>query len=204
MDDHDTLKHPTFIFSAKLLVFATLILLLILSTSIDNSNHSFAQSFDNNASQVPPLRSSPADGTYIVEVVWLPKSFEVGNDTAFSIRIFDKSGAPILSKINYDFTIANSDLSPIQEFYNQTTDENGVGKVPPVRFEKPGPIEITVWINGPNLSGNSQSESATFDIVVAPEFSSTILSFGISGGIIIAVGILPIITYFRNRRMGKV
>ena len=170
-----------------------MILLLALGIFSDNnSNQAFAQSssVNSDASQIPPLRSSTTVGTYNVELGWQPKSFGVGNDTAFSVKIFDKFGMPITSKINYDFTIADSDLSPIQEFYNQTTDENGVGKLPPVRFEKPGPIEITVWVNGPDLSSNSQSESATFDIVVAPEFSSTILSFGVSGGIIIAAILL--------------
>jgi len=146
--------------------------------------HAFAQtstaedsSADVNTSQsASSLRATTALGNYEVEMSWEPKSLGIDRDTTFSVKFFDKTGKPISSQVNYDFTIAGSDLSPIIEYNNQTTDQNGVGLPPPVRFEKPEPVEVTIWVNPAGLGDNVQSESATFDIVVTPEFPVSILA----------------------------
>ena len=170
-------------------------MLVIGMQDISNKGEAFAQASDantaansdSNGSQDPPLRTLTALGTYTVELDWQPKSLGIGNDTTFDVRILDKSGTPLSYKVNYDFTVAGSDLSFIQELYNQTTDENGIGKPVVVQFERPGPIEITVWVNPSNPKSDAQSESATFDMTVAPEFPLAMPILAVTGIIMAAI-----------------
>lgn len=131
---------------------------------------STAQTAQSGGIQETPLRSPTAFETYIVELDWEPSTPRIENETTFTVRFFDSSGNVLTRAISYDFTAASSDLTLIAEFYNQSTDAAGVGRPLTVRFENPGPAELTVWAN-PEPGSDLQSESATFNMLVAPEFS---------------------------------
>jgi hypothetical protein len=151
-------------------------------TSVDSSDN------------LPPLRASTAFENYMVELDWEPKSIGIDNETTFTVRILDKSGVPMTSEISYDFLVSASDLSPISEFYNQTTDGSGVGKPITVQFENEGPVEITVWVNPPDVQGDIDSESATFDLMVAPEFPVVMPILALAG---IGIAIIVFVTRIR-------
>jgi hypothetical protein len=201
--------HPTF---ATQVVFLSVVLFSSLVFNLQyNEGHgkAFAQSSDTTSNAVSSgaedshaasLRSSTTHGTYTVELDWRPKSIGVGTETTFEVRFLDKSGvSPTYKIMNYDFTVAGSDLSPIQEFYNQTTDGNGIGKPLVVHFEKQGPIEVTVWVNSPEPNANSESESATFDMTVTPEFPLGLSTMAVSGGAM--AGLVAVLLNFGRHKM---
>jgi hypothetical protein len=176
---------------------SSLILLTIGVQTSSNNNEAFAQisgvnstNADNDDSPDLPLRASTALGNYVVELSWDPNSpLWIGNETTFNVQFLDKHGNPLTSAVNYDFTITSSDLSPIYELNDQMTDDRGVAKPITVTFENPGPIEIMVWANpsGTNETTDVQSESATFDVVVAPEFPPIMIISFIGGTLAIVV-----------------
>lgn len=135
---------------------------------------------------MPPIRSPTNNGTYIVQLDWKPSSLGLENDSTFTISFFDKSGARVNGVVNYDFVAAGFDLSPIAEYYNQTTDQSGLGRPIVIRFQNASAIEITVWVNSPNPTGTF--ESATFDIMVTPEFPTTSILLAVSMMAVLVLG----------------
>jgi len=194
--NYDTILATRFVVQ---LSFVILLSLVLLATELRvNYNNAHAQTPGNdnaNAAngtlQNPPLRSSTALGNYIVELSWKPNSLWIGNETTFYVQFLDKGGKPLASAVNYDFSVTGSDLSQIYELDDQITDDRGVAKPMAVIFEKPGQIQITVWANpgGTEETTDVQSESATFNLAVAPEFP-LIMPIVIVSGALAAVVII--------------
>lgn len=144
------------------------------TTNLVNLDSVFAQPSEDteiDVSESPPISLQTTNGTYAVLLDWQPESLGIENQTTFKIKLLDSSGNPVSSDmIRYDLTVSDLYLSPIAEFYNETLDHSGSGRALDMKFESPGPIEITVWVY-PSESGQA-SESATVNLVVIPEFQS--------------------------------
>jgi hypothetical protein len=170
---------------SRMVLAGVLIFLLVLG--VQNAGDisipsAFAQDEENNSgSQFPPFRGSTLNGSYIVEIDWQPESIGIDEPAIFLVKFLDGSGGPLPSPtiVNYDFTVAGRDLSLIGEFYEQETEDDGIGRPIIVDFETEGPIEITVWINsvGPSSSGERETvdESVTFNVTVVPEFQVSVI-----------------------------
>jgi len=160
---------------------AILLLALIVVVPPNSSKlASYAQSSNSNpsdAESLPPLQSETTDGTFMVQLNWEPKSpLGIDRNTTLIVSFLNKSGQPVKQVVNYDLVVAGFDLSPIGEFYNETTDQSGVGMPHVVRFQNASAIEVTVWVNQPN----SAPSSATFDLTVTPEFPVSSIVFATS------------------------
>ena len=114
---------------------------------------------------------------------WTPDRMEPGTETDFNIQFEDSRGNP-LERTNYDFVVKNAaNGEVIQEFKNQNTGEGNSGDFK-VMFDQGGPVTVTATIN--SVSGGSTGEfieSADFNIVVVPEFTTIIAMLALAAAL---------------------
>lgn len=170
-----------------LLLTATLITLCSLQPL---SQQSFS-SGDSNQSSAPeegpvlqsPLRKETASGEFLVELSWsegesLNQTGAIGNSstTAFALSFFDNSGFP-QDSILYDFIVRNADGEVIERLANQHVDNFGSARHN-ITFNGANSkaIQVDVVIKSAGSSPVLLNDTATFEIVVVPEFSGIMLT----------------------------
>jgi hypothetical protein len=130
-----------------------------------------------------PLTMATGRGSYIMTLSWTPDRIEPGTEANFNIQFEDSRGNP-LERTNYDFVVKNAASGEVvQEFKNQNTGEGNSGDFK-VTFEQGGPVTVTATIN--SVSGGSTGEfieSADFNIVVVPEFTTIIAMLALAGAL---------------------
>ena len=112
----------------------------------------------------PPLTLQTGRGTYYVELLWQPEVIGIGNRTQFGLLFMDNSQT-IVSGVIYDFKVTDANGTVIQENKDQRA-LDGTG-VQTVSFNKPGPVDIMVRIDG--VEGQNIGdfvESTDFNLIV--------------------------------------
>ena len=133
----------------------------------------------------PPLTKTTGRGSYEVQVDWDPASIEPGQEVNFGLSFFDSTGFP-LERVNYDFTITDTNGNVVEELKNQNADDGTAQHQ--ITFENAGAASITVKINA--VSGATTGnfvEQAEFNIVVVPEFP---VSAAIVAGTVVGLVVL--------------
>lgn len=130
-----------------------------------------------------PLTLFTGRGSYMMILSWSPDRIEPGTETDFNIQFEDSRGNP-LGRTNYDFVVKNAaNGEVIQEFKNQNTGEGNSGDFK-VMFDQGGPVTVTATIN--SVFGGSTGEfieSADFNIVVVPEFTTIIAMLALAAAL---------------------
>jgi len=114
------------------------------------------------------LRQNTASGKYIVELGW---EFTTADNVVLLVSFFDGFGRPF-DHMQYDLVIRDaSNGEVVQEFKDQIM----IGIVRhDITFEKGDDIQIEVIIKEDGQE-SALNDKVTFDLVVVPEFSSSIL-----------------------------
>ena len=150
----------------------------------------------------PPIRRSTVTENYQIELNWncdqcsQKTSMEPGKDIQFGISFFDNRAIPT-QRVNYDFTVKDTNGQTVLERKSQTAD-SGLG-FQTVKFEQGGGKVITVKINAVSGVPNDQFiETADFNVVVVPEFpiSAAILAAAV-------IGLVIAVTRFRGTSFGS-
>ena len=150
----------------------------------------------------PPIRRSTVTENYQIELNWncdqcsQKTSMEPGKDIQFGISFFDNKAIPT-QRVNYDFTVKDTNGQTVLERKSQTAD-SGLG-FQTVKFEQGGGKVITVKINAVSGVPNDQFiETADFNVVVVPEFpiSAAILAAAV-------IGLVIAVTRFRGTSFGS-
>jgi hypothetical protein len=130
-----------------------------------------------------PITMTTGRGTYKMTLSWSPEEIMPGQETDFNIQFENSRGVP-QERTNYDFVVKNSATGDvIQESVNQNTGESNTGDVK-VMFDEAGPVTIAITVN--SVSGATTDpfiESADFNIVVVPEFSTIIAMLALAGAL---------------------
>lgn len=121
-----------------------------------------------SAMALSPLRQHTTSGNYTVELGW---EFGNENDVTLILSFFGSSGIP-LDYMQYDLVVRNaSNGEVVQQFINQTMFFVGSHDM---TFEKGDNSQIDVIIKDEYMEP-IPNENVTFDIVIVPEFSSSIV-----------------------------
>jgi uncharacterized protein (UPF0333 family) len=94
----------------------------------------------------PPLILQTGRGTYYIQLLWEPKTIQLGNDTKFGI-IFMDSSKSIIKDVSYSFKVTegNTNGNIIKDLKDQKALDGTSTQV--LRFTKPGPINILISID---------------------------------------------------------
>jgi len=113
----------------------------------------------------PPLTLQTGRGTYFIKLLWQPDPIKVGNGTDFGILFLDNS-QNVVSRVSYSFKVTDMNGTAIRDVHNQQA-LDGTGTQKDVKFEKPGPVDVSIRVEG--VQGENMGEfveSADFKLVV--------------------------------------
>jgi hypothetical protein len=111
-----------------------------------------------------PIMLQTARGTYYIEL-FFPPAITTGNETKFGILFRDNAQNPI-SEVSYSFKITDKNGTAIVDLHDQKAPDGT--SIQKVKFEKPGPITVTVFINA--VGGSPMGdfvESSDFKLAVS-------------------------------------
>lgn len=115
----------------------------------------------------PPLTLQTARGTYYIKLLWGPDPIKVGTATDFGLLFLDNSQTLVDKQVSYSFTVTDMNGTVIKDVHNQQA-LGGTGTQKDVKFEKPGPVDVTVRVEG--VQGENMGdfvESADFNLYVS-------------------------------------
>jgi hypothetical protein len=92
----------------------------------------------------PPLILQTGRGTYYIQLLWEPKTIQLGNNTKFGI-IFMDSSKSIIKDVSYSFKVTDSNGNIIKDLKDQKALDGTSTQV--LRFTKLGPINILISID---------------------------------------------------------
>jgi hypothetical protein len=110
-----------------------------------------------------PITLQTARGSFFIQL-FFPDVITTGNETTFGVLFMDNVKGPV-TDVSYGFKITDANGTAIVDLHNQKAqDGSGIQKV---KFEKPGPITVTVSVEGveEKVMGDFV-ESADFKLVV--------------------------------------
>jgi hypothetical protein len=110
-----------------------------------------------------PITLQTARGSYFIQL-FFPDVITTGNETTFGILFMDNVKGAVTG-VSYSFKITDANGTAIVDLHNQKAlDGTGIQKV---KFEKPGPITVTVSIDAVEEKFMGEFiESADFKLVV--------------------------------------
>jgi hypothetical protein len=115
----------------------------------------------------PPLTLQTARGTYYIKLFWQPDPIKVGNETDFGLLFLDNSQTLVDKQVSYSFKVTDINGTVIRDVHNQQA-LGGTGTQKGLKFEKSGPIDVTVRVEG--VQGENMGdfvESADFNLYVS-------------------------------------
>jgi hypothetical protein len=114
-----------------------------------------------------PLTLQTARGTYYIKLLWGPDPIKVGIATDFGLLFLDNSQTLVDKQVSYSFKVTDMNGTVIKDIHNQQA-LGGTGTQKDVKFEKPGPVDVTVRVEG--VQGENMGdfvESADFNLYVS-------------------------------------
>lgn len=115
----------------------------------------------------PPLTLQTARGTYYIKLLWGPDPIKVGIATDFGLLFLDNSQTLVDKQVSYSFKVTDMNGTVIKDIHNQQA-LGGTGTQKDVKFEKPGPVDVTVRVEG--VQGENMGdfvESADYNLYVS-------------------------------------
>ena len=119
----------------------------------------------------PPITLQTGRGTYYIELLWQPQLIKSGNETQFGVLFMDSSQS-VVPGVSYSFKVTGQNNTVIEDLHDQKAID-GTG-TQTVKFDKPGPIDILVSIDG--VQGQNLGdfvEKSDFNLVVVPPGNMT-------------------------------
>lgn len=120
------------------------------------------------------LEALSDQGTFIVEIIWIPD--DIGRDNTFSISFIESVTSTQMEEMKYNIIVYDEDGSQQLRRVDQTASEQRFS------FEEPGSYTIRI----DDIDG--LGESASFPIQVTPEFPAGML--GVVAGLMGAIAVL--------------
>lgn len=117
-----------------------------------------------------PITLQTARGSFFIQL-FFPDVITTGNETTFGVLFMNNVKGPV-TDASYGFKITDSNGTAIVDLHNQKApDGSGIQKV---KFQKPGPITVTVTVEGveEKVMGDFV-ESADFKLVVVEPGQAT-------------------------------
>jgi hypothetical protein len=114
-----------------------------------------------------PLTLQTARGTYYIKLLWGPDPIKVGIATDFGLLFLDNSQTLVDKQVSYSFKVTDMNGTVIKDIHNQQA-LGGTGTQKDVKFEKPGPVDVTVRVEG--VQGENMGdfvESADYNLYVS-------------------------------------
>jgi hypothetical protein len=114
-----------------------------------------------------PLTLQTARGTYYIKLLWGPDPIKVGIATDFGLLFLDNSQTIVDKQVSYSFKVTDMNGTVIKDVHNQQA-LGGTGTQKDVKFEKPGPVDVTVRVEG--VQGENMGdfvESADYNLYVS-------------------------------------
>ena len=114
-----------------------------------------------------PLTLQTARGTYYIKLLWGPDPIKVGIATDFGLLFLDNSQTLVDKQVSYSFKVTDMNGTVIKDVHNQQA-LGGTGTQKDVKFEKPGPVDVTVRVEG--VQGENMGdfvESADYNLYVS-------------------------------------
>jgi hypothetical protein len=114
-----------------------------------------------------PLTLQTARGTYYIKLLWGPDPIKVGIATDFGLLFLDNSQTIVDKQVSYSFKVTDMNGTVIKDIHNQQA-LGGTGTQKDVKFEKPGPVDVTVRVEG--VQGENMGdfvESADYNLYVS-------------------------------------